>query len=250
MRRPALRLSAAALPLLLLSACQRSGTPDLVTAPARPPASTSSVAAAAPVDAVAPPQAVPTPAATALAIANKRAADKRASASGVAAPRTPGSARPAPGPCSGLRGAALDGCIDREARGGRVAVEEAGAPDEEFRAAQARRDRELMDREEEEARLAAAQQREPRDRDLDGDVDARDRYLADDLNRDGRVDWRDRQLARDDDPRDPRDDAVDDGREPYPDDVADEDPPPPDEEDGVIYEEPPPGDDGYYPPVR
>jgi hypothetical protein len=230
---------------LLLAGCERAGPPDLLTVPASPPPPTSSVAAAEPVDATPPPKPVPTPSATALALGQKDAARPSVAKppAATARDRAPVARASGSGPCAGLAGPALEECIDREARGVARVDEDAAA---EFRAAQARRDQDLMDRDAEEAALAT------RDRDRDGDVDWRDRQLSrqlarDDRNRDGNVDWRDRRVEAGPPP-------VDEWRENDPRASGPYDGPPPEQED-VIYEEPldeepPPGDEVYYPPGR
>ena len=130
--------------LVVLAACGRGGShaPAPSGASAAPPPPSSAAAAAAPASAIAAPVPVPTPAATTLALARSRAAQGAAGGGS---------------PCAGLGGAALDACIDAAARSSAspVAIDEDA--DREFRAAQARRDQQLMDREEEDARLAADQ---------------------------------------------------------------------------------------------
>ena len=196
------------LPGLLLAACAltacdraaRAPAKSLATgAPAAPPAPTSSVAAAAPLTTTASPMPVPTPASTALALARDKTAATATAAGGSSAGRS--------GLCAGRRGADLDACIDALARAPATPVAVDTDASREFRDAQARRDRELMDRDEEEARQATEQADFRNNGDDQPSLDTRD------------------------DPQyeDPR----------Y-------DPPPPADEGDVIYDDPPP-DDGPYP---
>lgn len=197
--------------LVALAACGRGGShaPAPSGASAAPPPPSSAVAAAAPASATASPVPVPTPAATTLALARSRAA-QGAAGSGS--------------PCAGLRGATLDACIDATARSSAspVAIDEDA--DREFRAAQARRDQQLMDREEEDARLAADQRGEQ------GPVQEPGYDPRNDPN--------------DYDPRDtdPSDVVDDRGYDPRYDDAVDEPLP----ADAPPLDEPPPGQ-GYYP---
>lgn len=210
--------------LLLLAACRADKTPDLVTAPAATPPPPSAPAAASSPE-IAP--AAPTPAET----ARKNAASP-ARTGAARRPRAAKASAAATGPCAGLRGIALEGCIDREARASDGSASVAGADDaqalREFRQAQAERDRELLERDAEEALAVEGR----RDR-----GDAR---------------WRE----RDEPPFDPRNEDADayadaDPRDRYYEE--DELPPPPEdyppEDEDVIYDEPP-EDDGYYPPGR
>ena len=197
--------------LFLLAACGRSGShaPAPSGASAAPPPPSSAAAAAVPASAIASPLPVPTPAGTTLALARSRAAQ------GVVGGGSP---------CAGLRGATLDACIDAAARNSAspVAIDEDA--DREFRAAQARRDQQLMDREEEDARLAADQ------RGAQGPVQEPGYDPRNDPN--------------DYDPRDadPSNVVDDRGYDPGYDDAVDG--PPPD--DAPPVDEPPPGQ-GYYP---
>lgn len=216
------------LALLLLAACRPDKTPDLMTVPAAMPPPPSAPAAASKPE-VAP--AAPTPAETA-----RKTAASPARRSGATAPRAAGSTAPASsGPCASLRGAALEACIDREARAGEGAPAVAGTEDaealREFREAQAARDRELLERDAEDA--LAEEGRRPQD----------DRWREDEPPPyDPREEGADAYADVDprEDPRDPR--YYEEDELPPPEDY------PPEDED-VLYEEPP-EDDGYYDPRR
>jgi hypothetical protein len=219
--------------LLLLAACRADKTPDLVTAPSAPPPPPSAPAAASSPE-IAP--AAPTPAETA-----RKTAASPARTTASKAPRKATGAAAATGPCAALRGSALEACIEREARIASEDIPPASANDADdaealraFREAQAARDRELLERDAEEA-LAEEGRREqddPRWRERDEppfdprDEDA-DAYADADPRDDRGVD--DRYYEEDDLPPPP------------------EDYPPEDEE--ILYEEPP-EDDGFYEPRR
>ena len=198
---------------VIVAGCGRgnSHAPALSGASAAPPPPTSAAAAAVPVSAIASPVPIPTPASTTLALALARNRVAQGTAGGVS-------------PCGGLRGATLDACIELAARrsASPLAIDEDA--DREFRAAQARRDQQLMDREEADARLAADQ----------AGAQGPGQEPTDDPRND----------PNDYDPRngDPRDAVDDRGYAPRYDDGVDE--PPPDDAEPV--DEPPPGQ-GYYP---
>lgn len=213
--------------LILLAACDRDRQPDLVTAGTPTPPAVASPADTTP------------PAADASVTTPRKSAAKPTAASRkVAAAKSGVKSTTAPRsryPCSGLRGTALDNCVDAEAR---KSVATSDPRDDralrEFQEEQRRRDRELIEQDDV-------------DQDLVGDERGAPIYDEDETEADyarrREEQWeRDRDAARDGDAADgDPEEAFDEGDLPPEDDPGYDEPPL--DEGPRDYEEPP--YDGY-----